>query len=328
MKAILVTSFGKPDELKVADVPDPVAGRGQVVVRLHAAGVNPVDAYVRSGAYALKPELPYTPGMDGAGVVESVGDDVIDLKPGDRVWISATTQGKLQGAYAEKALCDAKHVHPLPEGMTFAQGAAVNVAYVTAYRALFDRAQLKPGEVVLIHGATGGVGLAAVQLAAHHGAIVLGTGGTDAGRSLVMQNGCAKVFDHHDENYESLILDATQGKGVDVVIEMLANVNLDRDLRLVGFGGRIVVIGSRGRVEIDPRHTMAKEVSVTGLNYWSGGEIGVMHAVAAITAGLKDGSLNPVVGHEYPLADASKAHEQVLSSGAIGKVVLLIATAG
>lgn len=322
MKAIHVQSFGGPEVLKVEEVADPVAGAGQVVVRLHAAGVNPVDAYVRTGTYALKPQLPYTPGMDGAGVIESVGSGVVDLKVGDRVWISETTNGRLQGAYAERARCEAKHVHPLPEGLSFAQGAAVNVAYVTAYRALFHRAQLKPGEVVLIHGATGGVGLAAVQLAAAHGAIVLGTGSTEEGRALATQNGAAKVFDHKEPGYEKQILDATQGKGVDVIIEMLANVNLDRDLGLVGPSGRIVVVGNRGRVEIDPRQMFGKESSITALNYWSGGEAAVMHAIAAVSAGLKDGSLKPVVGKEFPLSDASKAHEAVLNSGASGKIVL------
>lgn len=324
MKAIVIKQFGGPEVLTLDEVPDPVAGPGQVVVRLHAAGINPVDAYVRTGTYALKPELPYTPGMDGAGVIESIGKDVIDLKVGDRVWISATADGRLQGAYAEKALCDAKNVHPLPEDLSFAQGAAVNVAYVTAYRALFDRAQLKPGEVVLVHGATGGVGLPAVQLAAAHGAIVFGTGGTDEGRSMVLQQGATRVFDHTEKGYEQRILDATNGRGVDVVIEMLANMNLDRDLGLVGKSGRIVIIGSRGRVEIDPRQTMAKEAVITGLNYWSGGEAGVMHAIAAITAGLKDGSLKPVVGHEYPLADAGTAQEKVMESGALGKVVVVM----
>lgn len=324
MQAIQITQFGGPDVLKLNKLPDPVAKEGQVVVRLHAAGINPVDTYVRSGTYALKPDLPYTPGMDGAGVIESLGSGVVNLKVGDRVWISATTQGRLQGACAEKALCEAKHVHPLPDDLTFAQGAAINVAYVTAYRALFDRAQLKPGQIVLVHGATGGVGLPTVQLANAHGAIVLGTGGTDPGRSLVLQQGAANVFDHHHPGYEKQILDATDGKGVDVVIEMLANVNLDRDLSLVSFGGRIVVIGSRGRVEVDPRATMAKEVVITGLNYWSGGEAGVMRALAAINAGLKDHALKPVVGKEFPLADTAKAHQAVMDSGAAGKVVVVM----
>lgn len=322
MKAIVVREFGAAEVLKLEEIPDPRPDDGQVLVRLYAAGVNPVDTYVLSGRYVFKPDLPYIPGMDGAGVIESVGQGVIGLKPGDRVWLSQTVAGRLQGMYAEKAVCEAKHVHPLPEDLTFAQGAAVNVAYVTAYRALFDRAGLKAGETVLIHGATGGVGLAAVQLAVAHGAIVLGTGGTEAGRSLVLNQGAAHVFDHRESGYEQRVLDITRGKGVDVIIEMLANVNLDRDLGMVGRSGRVVVVGSRGRVEIDPRQTMTKESIITGLNYWSGGEEGVIRAIAAVTAGLKDGSLKPVVGSEFPLVDAARAHQKVMQPGALGKVVL------
>ncbi len=324
MKAIIIRQFGGTEVLKIEETIDPVASAGEVVVRLYAAGVNPVDTYVRTGTYALKPELPYIPGMDGAGVVESIGSNVVDLRAGDRVWISSTLNGRLQGAYAEKALCDAKHVHHLPDSISFAQGAALNVAYVTAYRALFDRAAIKPGEVVLVHGATGGVGLAAVQLAAAHGAIVLGTGGTEEGIMLAGQQGAAKMFNHRSPGYVQEILNYTDGKGVSAVIEMLANVNLDHDLKLVGFGGRIVVVGNRGRVEIDPRQTMAKEAVITGLNYWSGGDAAIMRAIAAINAGLKEGSLNPIVSTEYPLASAAIAHEKVMATGAHGKVVLVM----
>jgi NADPH:quinone reductase len=323
MKAILVRQFGNPDVMTLEDAADPVAGDGEVVVRLRAAGVNPVDAYVRTGTYAIKPDLPYTPGMDAAGTVELVGPNVVEIKAGDRVWVSATEAGKLQGAYAEKALCKAKNVHPLPDGLSFAQGAAVNVAYVTAYRALFDRAKLQPGEVVLVHGGTGGVGLATIQQAALHGAIVLATGGTPEGRQLAKDSGAAHVFDHKSPSYRDEILKATGGKGVNVVVEMLANVNLDHDLGLVGPGGRIVIIGSRGRVEIDPRQLFGKESTITALTYWSAGDAAVQHAIAAVSAGLHSGALKPVVGQSFPLADAAKAHEAVLSgNGAGGKIVL------
>lgn len=323
MKAIQVTSFGGPEVLQLKDVPDPKPGPGQVLVRLHAAGVNPVDTYVRSGAYALKPELPYTPGGEGAGEIAALGADVVDLQVGQRVWVSMTVNGRLQGTYAELAVCDACYVHPLPDRLSFAQGAAINVAYVTAYRALFDRARLAPGEIVLIHGASGGVGIAAVQLAASHGAIVFGTAGTDEGLELVRSHGAVKVFNHKQPDYLDQIRAATGDKGgVDVIAEMLANVNLDKDLGLLAPGGRVVVIGNRGRVEIDPRQMMPKETSVTAVTYWGGGDAAVQHAIAAVSAGLRDGALTPVVGREILLAEAAKAHELVMSSGAKGKIVL------
>src|SRR5260221_6439996 len=179
MKAIRVHQLGGPDVLKLEDAPDPSAGPGEVVVRVRAAGVNPVDAYIHTGNYARKPPLPYTPGFDGAGEVESVGADVKGFRAGDRVYISgpgSTIAGA--GTYAERALCSLSQLHLLPAKASFGQGAALGVPYCTAYRALFQRADAKPGETVLVHGATGGVGIAAVQLAVARGLRVFGTGGT------------------------------------------------------------------------------------------------------------------------------------------------------
>jgi len=323
MKAIRAHQFGGPDVLQLDDIVDPTPGAGEVLVRLHAAGVNPADTYMRSGTYAVKPQLPYIPGAEGAGIIEAIGPNVVELKPGDRVWISSTTAGRMQGAYAEKAVCAADQVHPLPDHLSFEQGAAINIAYVTAYRALFDRAHMTAGETVLIHGATGGVGLAAVQIASHFGAIVLGTGGTEEGRQLAQKHGATQMFDHHDPAYLEKIKSATRGEGVDVIIEMLANVNLDKDLGLLAHGGRVVVIGNRGRVEIDARQTMQKESSITGVMYAGGGPAAVQRAIAAISAGLREGVFVPHVGESFPLAEAAKAHEAVMKgSGAAGKITL------
>src|SRR4051812_16437330 len=181
MKSIRVHAFGEPSVLKLEEVPDPVAGPGQVVVKIHAAGVNPVETYIRKGIYGPK-TFPYTPGNDAAGDLESVGPGVTRFKPGDRVY----SAGSISGTYADKALCNAANVHPLPAHVTHAQGAAVGVPYHTAYRALFVRARPVPGEVVLIHGATGGVGVAAVQLARAFGLTVVGTGGTEQGRQMAL----------------------------------------------------------------------------------------------------------------------------------------------
>ena len=161
MKAIRVKEFGDPNVMKLEDVPDPKAGPGQVVVRVRAAGVNPVDAYIRSGMYGARASCPYTPGLDAGGIVEAVGDGVKNVKRGDRVF----TVGTISGAYAELALCDAHRAHPLPDNVSFAQGAAITIPYGTAFRGLFHRAQAVAGEWVLVHGASGGVGIAGVQLA-------------------------------------------------------------------------------------------------------------------------------------------------------------------
>src|SRR5947207_15855063 len=145
MKAIRVNEFGGPEVMRLEDVPDLTPGPGQVVVRVRAVGVNPVDTYIRAGQYAVKPPLPYTPGMDAAGVVESIGDGVTRVKPDDSIYVAGT----IRGAYAGQALCVEAQVHRLPPQIIFEQGAAVGVPYGTAYRALFHRAQTRPGEVVL-----------------------------------------------------------------------------------------------------------------------------------------------------------------------------------
>ncbi|HEY6188396.1 MAG TPA: NADPH:quinone reductase [Pyrinomonadaceae bacterium] len=319
MKAIRVHEFGGPEVMRLEEVPDPLPGSEQVLVRVSAVGVNPVDSYIRSGLYASRPTLPYTPGMDAAGVVEAVGMNVRRVSVGDRVY----TAGTLSGAYAELALCEAARVHRLPDTITFAQGAAVNVPYVTAYRALFGRAHALPGETVLVHGASGGVGIAAVQLARAHGLTVIGTGGTEEGRRLVTEQGAHHVFDHRAPDYLDEVVKATGGSGVDVILEMLANVNLGRDLTVLARGGRVVVIGSRGTVEINPRDAMGRDASILGMTLMNTTPQEFYSIHSALIAGLENGTLRPVVGQEMPLSDAARAHEAVMQPGAYGKIVLI-----
>jgi NADPH:quinone reductase len=319
MKAIRVHEFGGPEVMRLEEAPDPRPGPGQMLVKVHAAGVNPVDSYIRSGAYAVKPSLPYTPGMDAAGVIAEVGPEVKGLKAGDRVY----TAGTLSGAYAELALCAASQVHPLPARVDFAQGAGVSIPYGTAYRALFRRAQALPGETVLVHGASGGVGIAAVQMAHAAGQTVIGTAGTERGRALVADQGAHHVLNHSASGYLEQVLKLTDGRGVDVILEMLANVNLGKDLGLLARGGRVVVIGNRGTVEIDPRNTMARDASILGMALLNATAPELTSIHAALAAGLENGTLRPIVGRQLPLADAPRAHHAVMEPGAYGKIVLV-----
>ena len=318
MKAIVVREFGTPGVLVMEDVPAPIAGPGQVLVRVRAVGVNPVDTYIRAGAYARKPTLPYTPGADLGGVVEAVGSDVSGLRQGDRVYGFGVA-----AACAELAVCDAWQVRPLPARVSFAQGAAIGVPYGTAWRALFMRARARPGEAVLVHGASGGVGVAAVQLARAHGMRVIGTAGTPEGLTLVAEQGAHHVANHRDAGYEAGILSWTGGRGVDVVLEMLANVNLDRDLDLLAMRGRVVVIGNRGRVDIDPRKAMSRDADVLGMLHFTTSREDLEEIHAGLGAGLANGTLAPIVRVEMPLADAAKAHADVMAPGAFGKIVLV-----
>jgi NADPH2:quinone reductase len=318
MKAIVVRAFGEPDVMKLEDVPDPSAAPGQIVVRVHAVGVNPVDAYIRSGTYARKPSLPYTPGTDIAGIVERVGTNVTRVAVGDRVYAHAAV-----GGCAERALCDDWQAHPLPERVSFAQGAALGVPYGTAWRALFIKARGKAGDVVLVHGASGGVGTAAVQMARAHGLVVIGTAGTPEGLTLVAAQGAHHVLNHREPDYLRQVMTLTDGRGADVVLEMLANVNLDRDLEVLAFGGRVVVIGNRGRVEIDPRKAMGKDGSIIGMTLFNTTRAEFHEIHAGLGAGLENGTLVPVIGKEMPLAEAARAHVEVMQPGAFGKIVLV-----
>jgi NADPH2:quinone reductase len=323
MQAILAREFGGPDVLKLEEIPDPTAGAGQVRVRIHAVGVNPYDTYMRSGTYAIKPELPFTPGADAAGVVDQVGPDVTGIAAGDRVYISGTAAGKAHGAYAQLVVCHKDQVHRLPARISFTQGAGLFVPYVTAWRALFGRANTRAGDTVLIHGASGGVGVAATQFAVAAGATVIGTAGSEDGLSVIRAQGATHAVNHRIDGYLDQITKATNGRGPDVILEMLANVNLDHDLTVVAPGGRVVVIGNRGRVEIDARKIMTKDVSVFGLALWGIPPDEIRRAHEAIVAGLESGALNPVVGTEMPLRDAAKAHQLVMEPGAKGKIVLI-----
>ena len=319
MKAIRVYEFGPPEAMRLEEVADPVAGPGQLVVRVHAAGVNPVDTYIRAGAYGKLPTLPYTPGSDAAGTVESVGTGVTRHRPGERVYVA----GSLSGAYAELVLCDESQAQRLPERATFAQGAGVYVPYATAYRALFQRARAQAGEWVLVHGASGGVGIAAVQLARAAGLNIVGTGGTEEGRRLASAEGAHHVLDHRAEGYLDEAVALTGGRGFDVVLEMAAHINLDKDLNVLARRGRVVVIGNRGTVEINPRAAMSRDADVLAMSLLNAPTDELVGIHAALIAGLENGSLRPVVGRELPLADAPRAHEAVLEPGAYGKIVLI-----
>jgi len=317
MQAIRVHQFGEPDVLRFETVPDPVAGPNQVVIKAHAIGVNPVETYVRAGKYGPK-VFPYIPGTDVAGVVGSVGAGVTRFKAGDRVYTAST----ISGAYAQLVLADVGKIFPLPAAVSFEQGAAMGVPAATAYKALFFRGRVQPAETILIHGATGGVGLACVQLARAHGCVVIGTGGSKAGRDLILKEGAHHALDHASPDYLDQVMKLTGGRGVDAIIEMLANVNLDKDLGVLAKFGRVVVVGNRGRIEIDPRQTMARDADIRGMTLMLATDADIVAIHSALGAALENGTLRPIIDGKLPLADAAKAHREILEGNSHGKIVL------
>ncbi len=318
MKAIRIHAFGGPDVLRLEEIPDPRPGSGQVLVRAKAIGVNPVDTYIREGRYGER-SFPFILGFDAAGVVEVVGPGVQSFKKGDRVY----TYRSIGGAYAELILCAENQVHPIPQNISYSQGAAIGVPYSTAYYALMNRGLAQPGEIALIHGASGGVGVAAIQIARAKGLTVIGTAGTSRGRELVLKEGAKHVLDHQAAHYLEVLKDLTAGQGVNIILEMLANVNLAKDLKVLSVRGRVVVIGSRGEITIDPRDTMVRNADIRGMSLLPVGDEEIEGVEAALVEGLQNGSLRPVVGKEIPLAEAAQAHDEVLKPGAYGKIVLI-----
>jgi NADPH2:quinone reductase len=320
MKAIRVHEFGSPENMRIEEVDDPRPGPRQLVIAVKAAGINPIDTYIRSGTYAKKkPALPYTPGFDAAGVVESIGANVRRFKPGDRVYIN----GNVTGAYAQKTLCELDSVFALPDHLSFEQGSGVWVPYATAHQAIFHVARARAGETLLVRGASGGVGSACVQTARALGLRVIGTAGSEKGRHMLLELGVHAALDHHAGDLTTQVLNTTEGRGPDIIIEMLANANLSKDLGLIAHRGRIVLIGNRGTIEINPRDAMNRDAAILGMLLLNATPDEISRISAGLAAGLENKTLNPIVGRTFPLEQAPHAHEVVLAPGALGKIALI-----
>jgi NADPH2:quinone reductase len=300
MRHIQASRFGDTSAMRVAESDRPEPAVGQVRLRVHAAGVNPADTYILGGSYAFyQPPIPYTPGFDAAGTVDAIGAEVTDVQIGDRVF-AAPLGLRHSGSYAEFMTCDAVGVHPLPAHLSFGQGAAVGVPYLTAYRALFQRGGLIAGETVLIHGASGGVGIPCVQLASGSGATVIGTAGSEEGRLLVARQGARHVLDHTKPGYLDEIAGITDGRGVQLIIEMAADQNLESDFAALAKYGRIVVVGSRAPLSFTPRLTMVAEADIRGTALWNMSGADVTQAASAVAEYLARGSAAPVIARSFP----------------------------
>lgn len=322
MNAILIRQFGGPEACEyVSNIPIPEPNDFQIQIKIHAVGVNPVDTYIRSGTHSRQPKLPYTPGLDSSGVITRVGKNVKNFEIGDRVF----TTNSDTGTYAEYTLSTPMYTFKLADNLTFEEGSALGVPYFTAYRSLFIKGKAQPGEVVLIHGASGSVGLAAIQLAKATGLKIIGTAGSSHGLELVKNQGADHIFNHKDSNYMEKIKELFPD-GLDIVLEMLANVNLNNDLQILKWKkGRVVVIGNRGTIEINPRLLMAKETSVTGVTLFTSDQEDLQLMYSHINALIKTGLIKPVIGNTYPLEESANAQKDLMNNnGSIGRLTLVI----
>ena len=325
MNAIQVSKFGGPEVLEYStNVPRPKPGPDDVLVRIKAVGVNPVDVVIRTGGFGPQ-QFPYIPGTDFAGIVEEVGSNVTSVKVGQRVYGSDLKAPDGMSAYAQFIALKHNLVHPLHDNLTFSQGASIPIPYFTAYRSLYHLAQAKPGETVFIHGASGGVGIAAVQIASGLGLTVIGTASTPEGQQLAKKAGAHFIFNHYEEGYLEKVKKAAGEKGIDLILESIANKNLKKDLGLVRDQGRIIIIGGATDIAINPVDVFAREITIKGVFTYKINDEELFETRQGLYAGANAGWLNPHIWKEFPLEKAADAHILLMSgSGARGKIILTV----
>jgi NADPH:quinone reductase-like Zn-dependent oxidoreductase len=319
MKAMRAHQFGGPEVLRLEDAPDPQVQGGQVQIRVRAAGINPADLVRLSGRLG-QPPLPYIPGTDVCGEVEAVGAGVMNVKVGDRVCGRA-----FAGGYAEKTCLVANEVVPLPTNLSWEEGAAIPIPFFTAYRALYHKAQLRPGETVLVSAGGGGVGVAAIQLAKVTHARVLTTVGSREKAERTRELGADVTINYREQDFVPEVQNATGGKGVNVIIENVAADNLAKDFGAIALNGRIVLIGTGTGKAADASFgvigALSKDVAVLGMSLVNAGPV-IQEMAAAVTHLLADGSIKAVVSRTYPLAEAKDALGDLVAGRVFGKLVL------
>ena len=323
MKAVRIHEFGGPEVLRYEDVETPAPGPSQVLVRIRAAAVNQVDVAVRRNSFPTPKQPPKTLGSDGAGIVETVGSDVTGVAPGDEVFFTGLGIGS-EGSYAEYALIAPVQAVRKPAGSSFEEAAALGLVFATAWHGLVRRAALAAGETVLVQGAGGGVGSAAVQLAHARGARVLATVDSAADGERVRALGADETIDRSALDVTAEVARLTGGKGVEVIVELILSANLAADLGMIAKGGRIVGIGggSEPTVTFPTGPAIAVDASLLFANSSNAGRAGTAEILAEVARLVAEGKLQPVVGHVIPLAQAREAHE-LLEGHHFGKIVLV-----
>ena len=322
MRAVVCDRLGDPSVLKIEERPVPEPGPRDIVVKVGAASVNFPDVLTVSGDYQHKPDLPFVPGMEGAGIVHAVGTERLDWKVGDKVIF-----GIRPGAFAEYVAVTPKgHLLRLPEGWSFAEGAGFRVAATTAYHSLVHRGALRQGEVALIHGASGGVGLAAVKLAKHLGARVIATGGDDERLAVVKQNGADEVVNYRTSDFVTAVKALTDGKGADVIYDPVGGEVLEKSMRAAAYGARLLIVGftSGGPSKLMSNHVLIKGLSILGIR---AGEtllrlpqMGYSYAELPKLAAL--GVMRPHISHRFPMERAADAFRALIDRKVVGKAVI------
>jgi NADPH2:quinone reductase len=322
MKAIVCKNWGLPDTLVVENLPDLSPGPGQVTIDVQAAGVNYPDVLIIQNKYQFTPQLPFTPGSELSGIVRAVGEGVTNVKPGDRV-IAFTGQG----AFAQQVNVAANTVMPVPKGMDFDTAAAITLTYGTSHHAIVDRAQLKAGETMLVLGAAGGVGLAAIEIGKALGARVIAAASTDDKLAICRDHGADALINYSTEDLREAIKAATGGKGPDVIYDPVGGVYAEPAFRSIGWRGRYLVVGfANGEIPKLPLNlALLKGASLVGV-FW--GEFvrrepkANLGAMAQLMGWLAEGRIKPHISGRYALADTPQALNDMAARKVTGKIVI------
>jgi NADPH:quinone reductase len=322
MKAVVCKAWGLPDTLVVEELPDPIPGPGQVALDVMAAGVNFPDVLIIQGKYQFKPELPFTPGSELSGVVRAVGDGVTAFKAGDKV-IAFTAQG----AFAQQIVVPVHALMPMPPGMDFDTAAAITLTYGTSHHAVVDRAALKEGETMLVLGAAGGVGLAAIEIGKALGARVIAAASSDEKLAVCRAHGADATINYSAEDLREAIKAATDGKGPDVIYDPVGGIYAEPAFRSIGWRGRYLVVGfANGEIPKLPLNlTLLKGASLMGV-FW--GEFAKrepkanMAAMRQLMGWMAEGKIRPHISGRYALRDTASALNDMAARKVTGKVVI------
>jgi len=325
MKALLCKQFGPPDTLVVEDIPELVPDENGAVIRVHAAGVNFPDALLIQDKYQFKPALPFSPGGECAGVVEAVGGNVRHIRAGARV-LAFTTYG----AFAEQVACDARTLIPMPTELDFVTGAAFVLTYATSYHALVDRGAVKAGDVVLVLGASGGVGIAAIEIAKALGATVIAAASSAAKLEVCKEHGADHLIDYGKDDLRTRIKQITDGKGVDIVYDPVGGAYTEAALRSIAWRGRLLVVGfAAGEIPKIPANlTLLKGASIVGVfwgDYAKREPARVIHDIMTLFGWLREGRLRPHIAGVYPLERGGEAIAALMDRKVSGKLVITMA---
>jgi NADPH:quinone reductase len=323
MKAMVARRWCEPGELEYADVAEPRPGPGEASIDVRATGCNFPDILMVQGKYQVKPPLPFSPGHEVAGVVREVAPGVTRVRPGQRVLAMLAW-----GGYAERATAPAEHVFAIPDAMSFEEGAAFGLVYQTAYCALVHRAAVRSGESLLVHGAAGGVGLAAVQLGKTLGARVLATAGAEAKLEIARQSGADVLINYRSDDWVERVKAETGGEGADVVYDPVGGDVFDGSTKCIAFEGRLLVIGfAGGRIpSVAANRILLKNIAIVGVHwglYQRRTSPLIDRWMDALFALYEKGQVRPIVFRTYPLRDAAAALRAISERESYGKVVLV-----